>query len=131
MKMDEEKIESAKDGNEPLKERAISFRVSEEEYQKIQDAAQMRGEKPNEWARKAALSESGNDVPMTGVDQLLYREIACLRYLVGNGFSLLASDKLTLEEWHRLVGDADEKSSEIARNLIARKRMKTSAKQSG
>lgn len=129
--MNEEMIESATDSNEPVKERAISFRVSEEEYQKIQAAAQMRSEKPNEWGRKVVLSESGNDVPMTGVDQLLYREIACLRYLVGNGFSLLAGDKLTPEEWRRVVGEADQKSSEIAESLIARKRLKISAKQSG
>jgi hypothetical protein len=113
------------------KTRFISFRVSDEEYELIERAAKKSGETPNGWSRGIVMIESGNELPMIGVERLLYLELACLRYVVGNGFRLLADGKLTPEEWKLVIENADQKSSEIAGALLSRRQVNVKMNASG
>ncbi|MCI0389868.1 MAG: hypothetical protein MOB07_14055 [Acidobacteria bacterium] len=103
------------------KERFISFRVSEEEYALIEEIAWKGGKKPNEWSRKLVLSEAAKGNAMTGIERLLYEEIARVRYLLGNGFSLMSVGKLTGDEWQRRVDEADKNRGAIAQSLFNRR----------
>ena len=100
------------------KYRAISFRVTEKEYERIEEAARKRGEQPNVWSRNFILAESEKEFAMTWVERLLYEEIARVRFLLGSGFSLIAMGSLTKEVWMELIDQADSESSGIADTLL-------------
>ncbi|MCV5003511.1 hypothetical protein OFM39_28040, partial [Escherichia coli] len=71
--------------NRTRKERAISFRVTEEQWQEIAQAAAAKGECPTDWCRDLALAEAQKKASvMTAEGRLLLEELARVRYLVGN-----------------------------------------------
>jgi hypothetical protein len=114
-----DQIEEISEGqSEPTKERAISFRVSEEEWKRIEEIAGTKGEKPNEWSRKHVVSESGKDRAMTWTERLIYEEIGRMSYLIGHGFGLLATGQLTDEKWKQVVKESKAQASATARKLL-------------
>jgi hypothetical protein len=71
------------------KSRNITFRLTNEHYEQVENAALAAGEEPNSWCRKVALIQLTEGFGLTKNDRLLYEEIARVRYLVGNGFRIL------------------------------------------
>jgi hypothetical protein len=65
------------------KERAISFRVTDAEYERIEEAASKNGETPNGWSRKLVLSESQDGLGVTAVDRMMLEELGVLRKMLG------------------------------------------------
>jgi hypothetical protein len=108
-------------GEKGRKERVISFRVKDETYRSIENLAWEIGEKPNEWARKLVLTEAAKEVPMTAGERALFEEIARARFLLGNGFKLLAAGKLTDEVWRQVLQEAEKSSERIVEQLLAKK----------
>jgi hypothetical protein len=104
-----------------VKERVISFRVSEEEYEGIAELARENDETPNGWARKLVVTEAAKEVPMTTGERALFEEIARARFLLGNGFKLLAADQLTSEVWRQVLQEAEKSSERIVQQLLAKK----------
>lgn len=105
----------------------ISYRLKEEEWTQIDEAATAQGISAHDWCRIAAiekLRETHQD--LSGGMRIVYEEIARVRYLLGNAFGLLSGSKLTSEEWKRLLDEADKKSSEIAETLLSRRQPKES-----
>jgi hypothetical protein len=103
---------------EEEKERFISFRVSADEYSRIEAIAGKRGEKPNEWSRRLVISESGKDIAMTWTERLIYEEISRMSYLIGHGFGLSSIDQLTDDGWKRVVRESKENAGATAQKLI-------------
>ena len=104
------------------KTKMISFRVSEEEYARIELAAVATGQNPNDWCRDLALAESGRGDGLSRNERLIYEELARVRYLVSHGFGMLAGEELTAEAWERTKAMADQKGAQIAGALLARRK---------
>jgi hypothetical protein len=103
------------------KTRMISFRVTDEEYEQVEQAAVAAGGNPNDWCRDLCLAESGRGDGLSRNERLIYEELARVRYLVGHGFGMLAGEELTPEEWEKTKTAAEQKGEQIADALIARR----------
>jgi hypothetical protein len=79
------------------KTKTIAFRLTDEEYKQIEEAAAATGADPNEWCRNLLLAQSSSGGGLSRNERLLYEELARLRYLVGHGFRMLAGRKLSPE----------------------------------
>jgi hypothetical protein len=108
---------------ETKRTRNVAFRLTEEEYELIESAATASGEDPNTWCRKMALGQSNQGYALTKNEGLIYREIAVLRFLVGHGFKLaFGRNEAMAATWQKLTAQADQKSDEIANEVLSRRR---------
>lgn len=85
----------------PKMTRVISFRVTEEDWLKIERAAADCGDKPHDWCRTIALETLKMPVGLTPSQRILFSQMARTGFLVENGFQLLAEDTLESEHWKR------------------------------
>jgi hypothetical protein len=111
------------ESKEMKKTRNITFRLRNEQYEQVENAALAAGEDPNSWCRKVALLQLTEGFGLTKNDRLLYEEIARVRYLVvGCGFRiLLASQETTAANWRTITAQADQRAGEIADGLLSRR----------
>lgn len=114
-------VETPEEEKEPTKEKVISFRVSEDEWKRIEETAQKRGEKPNEWSRILVVGESGKEIAMTWTERLIFEEIARMSYLIGHGFGLSTTGQLTKEKWKLVVRESKEQAAATAQKLMNQK----------
>src|ERR1700730_17013687 len=106
------------------KVRNITFRLTDEQYAQVEDAALSAGEDPNSWCRKVALSQLTEGVTLSKNERLLYQESALLRFLVGHGFKvLLSGNEATAANWKKLTAQADRRSDEIVEELLSRRKL--------
>jgi len=85
----------------PKMTRVISFRVTEEDWLKLQRAAADSGETPNEWCRTTVLDAARMPIALTPTERIMFAQMARSWFLVENGFQLLADDNLESAEWRR------------------------------
>lgn len=104
------------------KTKTIAFRLTDEEYKQIEEAAAASGEDPNEWCRNLSLAQSNSGGGLSRNERLLYEELARLRYLVGHGFRMLAGRELSPDAWEKTTSAADQKGAQIADALLARRK---------
>src|ERR1051325_7889899 len=104
----------------PEKERTISYRVTEEEWNEIEKRAATVQESPHRWARSAMFEELRRSHELTRGDRFLFLHLVRAQYLITQGFQMLADDSLTSEEWKKLRVDAKNKVPELAENALAR-----------
>ena len=122
-KIDEAIFLEGNDMTEPKRTRNVAFRLTEDEYERIETAATASGEDPNTWCRNLALAQSNEGYSLTKNERLLYREIAVLRFLVGHAFKLIfGRNEVTAASWQKLTAQADQRSDEIANELLSRRR---------
>ncbi len=108
--------------SETKRTRNIAFRVTDEDYERIEKAATAAGDDPNNWCRKAALSQLTEAHTFTKNEQLIYQEIALLRFLVGHGFKqLFTQDETSAALWKKLTSQADQQSEKIVEELLSRR----------
>jgi len=103
----------------PEKERTISYRITEEEWNEIKKRAATERESPHQWARSALLEKLNRNDELTRGDRFLFLHLVRAQYLITQGFQMLADDSLTSEEWKRLRVDAKHKVSELADSALA------------
>jgi hypothetical protein len=104
---------------QPKKSQYISFRITEEQLNKIESAATDAGAKARDWCRDVVLEKVGHEHPMTKGERFLFEQFARAQYLVTHGFQLLADDNLTPEEWKKVRAIANGRTSEIADVALA------------
>ena len=110
------------ENKETKKSRSVAFRLTNEQYEQIENAALAAGEDPNSWCRKVALLQLTEGFGLTKNDRLLYEEIARVRYLVGCGFRiLLESQETTAANWRIITAKADQRAGQIADGLLSRR----------
>jgi uncharacterized protein YjiS (DUF1127 family) len=85
----------------PKMTRVISFRVTGEDWFKIERAAADCGNKVPDWCRTIALETLKMPVGLTPSQRILFSQIARTGFLVENAFTLLAEDTLESEHWKR------------------------------
>lgn len=108
--------------SETKRTRNIAFRVTDEDYARIEKAADAAGDDSNNWCRKAALSQLSEGHTFTKNERLIYQEIALLRFLLGHGFKLLFSrNETTAATWKKLTAQADQKSDRIVEEVLSRR----------
>jgi len=83
----------------PKLTRIITFRVTDEEWIRIQAAAAHSGITPNEWCRTTALERLNLGCGLAQHEIILFGQISRLRFLVENALELLAEDKLYSDVW--------------------------------
>ena len=109
--------------SETKRTKNIAFRVTDEDYARIEEAATAAGDDANNWCRKATLSQLSEGHTFTKNERLIYQEIALLRFLLGHGFKLLFSkSETTAAAWKKLTAQADQRSDEIVRELLSRRK---------
>jgi len=109
--------------SETKRTRNIAFRLTDEEYGRIEKAAEASGDDPNTWCRKLALAQSSEGHTFTKNERLIYQEIALLRFLIGHGFKLLFSrNETSAATWKQLTIQADQRSEEIVNEVLSRRR---------
>ena len=111
-----------KETKETKKSRNITFRLTDEEYGQVEKAATAAGDDPNNWCRKAAVSQLSEGHTFTTNERLIYQEIALLRFLLGHGFKLaFGRNEATAATWKKLTAQADQRSAEIVAELLSRR----------
>ena len=103
----------------PEKERTISYRITEEEWNEIEKRAAMQRESPHQWARSALLEKLHGTDELTRGDRFLFHHLVRAQYLITYGFQMLADDSLTSEDWKKLCVNAKPKVSEVAERALA------------
>src|SRR6266576_4540595 len=105
-------MDESKESKDIKKSRNITFRLPNEQYEQVENAALAAGEDPNSWCRKAALIQLTEGFGLTKNDRLLYAEIARARYLVGHGFRILFGfrEEATAANWKLITAQADERA---------------------
>ncbi len=99
----------------------VGFRVTADEYTKIENAAFASGHDPNDWCRAAAIGCS--HYMLTLNDRLIYTEIAAFRHLLTHGFKLLLNaNPTTATAWTKLTEEVDQRLQEIFTDLLSRRR---------
>jgi uncharacterized protein (DUF1778 family) len=112
--------------SETKRTRNIAFRLTDDEYARIEKAADGSGDDPNTWCRKMALAHSGEGHAFTKNERLIYQEIALLRFLLGHGFKLLFSrNEATAATWKKLTTQADQRSDEIVNEVLSRRQRRS------
>jgi len=98
----------------------ISVRYTDTELKRIATAAAEAGLTPRQWCRQAVLAElAAGSHRLSKKERLLYEEFCRLRYLVGNGFKLMADGNFTAAEWEKKRLTAEREAAQIADALIA------------
>ena len=65
---------------ETKKSRNITFRLTNEQYEQVENAALAAGEDPNSWCRKVALIQLTEGFSLTKNDRLLYERFMQIAY---------------------------------------------------
>jgi predicted DNA-binding protein len=96
----------------PLRTKSIGFKVSEEEYKRLETAAQASGRTLGEWCREAILrGGSASDDPALA-------EIVGVRLLLVNVLRpLAAGEKLAPEAFDKMLDQISEVKHELAAKL--------------
>jgi hypothetical protein len=110
-----------------LRTKSIGFKVSEEEYVRLEIAAQAGGYTLGEWCRQVVLEDaSGEEIKPTGTGaeaHALMAELVALRAILLNAlFKLANGQTLTAEEMQRLIDRADSDKLRKARERLAQTR---------
>jgi hypothetical protein len=108
----------------PKLTRVISFRVTEEDWLKIERAADDCDDKPPDWCRTLVFETLRMPVPLTPSQRILFGQIARTAFLVENGFTLLAEDTLESEHWKRYRSYARANLDAITDKALAETRSK-------
>jgi hypothetical protein len=103
--------------NDEPKERVITFRVTEEQYSRINDCGFNAGRSANEWCRELAVAESSKDFGMTANERILLEEIAVLRKLLG----VLAAEILSPEKLNELRENVNEHYEKYGRDVLEKR----------
>ena len=100
----------------PLRTKSIGFKVSEEEYKRLETAAQADGRTLGEWCREAIL-RGGSASDAARHDPAL-AEIVGVRLLLVNMLRpLAAGEKLTSEAFDKMLDQISEVKHELAAKL--------------
>jgi hypothetical protein len=97
----------------PLRTKSIGFKVSEEEYARLETAAQASGQTLGEWCRQMILGASD-----AAVHDPALAEIIGVRLLLVNVLGpVAAGEKVTPEKFNQLLDQISEAKHQLAAKL--------------
>ncbi|MDQ3172339.1 MAG: hypothetical protein M3Q91_01345 [Acidobacteriota bacterium] len=109
----------------PKMSRIISFRVTEEDWLRIEKAAADSRETPNDWCRMTALEMLKMPVGLTPNQCILFAQMARSTFLVENGFQLLADETLESDHWKKYRAYARTNLNTITDRALEDHRLRT------
>lgn len=80
----------------------ISFRLSDEDYLRIEQEVKETNLTPHDWCRDATLERLNRNLGLSKSQRILFDQIVRAQYLIGLGLQLLAENKLTSDEWKKI-----------------------------
>jgi hypothetical protein len=80
----------------------ISFRLSDEDYLRIEQEVKETLSTPHDWCREAALERLNRGLGLSKSQRILFDQVVRSQYLIGLGLQLLADNKLTSDEWKKV-----------------------------
>ena len=103
----------------------ISFRLSDEDYLRIEQEVKETNLTPHDWCRDATLERLNRNLGLSKSQRHLFDQIVRAQYLIGLGLQLLADNKLTSDEWKKVRIYARENlepiGSKAVDDLLSRK----------
>lgn len=107
-----------------LRTKSIGFKVSEEQYARLEKAARAGGSTVGEWCRQVVLEDaSGGEIKPTGTGvetQALMAEVVGMRAILLNVlFQMANGQRITAEEMQRLIDRVDSDKLKKARERLA------------
>src|SRR5690349_22043232 len=96
----------------------IGFRVTDETWFAIQREIANTDLTPHDWCRLVVLDNLDRGFGLTKKERIFFQQSAAIRYLVANGFQLLADDRLNTEEWKKLRMFSKEKIDIISERAL-------------
>jgi len=96
----------------------ISFRLSDEDYLKIEEEVKGTTLTAHDWCREAALERLNRELGMSKSQRILFDQVVRAQYLIGLGLQLLADNKLTSEEWKKVRSYARENLEPISSRAL-------------
>jgi hypothetical protein len=110
----------------------ISYRLTDEDFVRLQQKVRGTQLTVHDWCRDAALERLNRDGEMVGEHRIIFNQIARTQYLLGLGFHLLANNQLNNQEWKKLRDYAKENLETISNKVLeddpANKRLRLSRK---
>lgn len=96
----------------------ISYRLSDEDYLRIQNQVKEITSTPHDWCREAALERLNQGFGLSTSQRIIFDQIVRAQYLIGLGLQLLAENKLSPEEWNKVRTYARENLDSISRKAL-------------
>ena len=90
------------------------FRVTDETWFAIQREISNTDLTPRDWCRLVVLDSLNREVGLTKKEHIFFDQSVPVRYLIANGFQLLADDRLTSDECKKLRMFSKEKIDVIS-----------------
>jgi hypothetical protein len=87
----------------------ISYRLTDEDFLKLEQEVNETGLTPHDWCRLVVLDRLNQEYALSKNERFLFAQVARVQYLVSIGFQMLADDKLSTEEWTKIRVFAKEK----------------------
>jgi hypothetical protein len=103
----------------------IGFRVTDETWFRILQEVANTDLTAHDWCRLVVLDRLDQEFGFTKKERIFFEQSVGIRYLIANGFQLLADDRLTTEEWKKLRLFSKEKIDIIAERALAYFRSRT------
>jgi len=70
----------------------ISYRLTDEDYLKLQREIHDTGLTPHDWCRLVVLDRLNRDRGLSKTEEIFFEQMCRTQYLVANGFQLLADE---------------------------------------
>lgn len=106
-----------------MKQRSISYRITEPEYQRALRTAEQRGQTPGEFARDALRNELDRIEVARSLEEILLGEVLAMRSIVGNViYNMAKGVAISPETMNRFIAEADASKSKRAQELLKKLR---------
>src|ERR1044072_2956388 len=96
----------------------ISFRLSDEDYLRIEQEVKGTNTNPRDWCLDAALERLNRELGLSKSQRILFDQLVRAQYLIGLGLQLLADNNLTADEWKKVRGYARENLEQIGSKAL-------------
>jgi hypothetical protein len=96
----------------------ISYRLTDEDFVRLEQKVRGTHLTMHDWCREAALEKLDRDSGLIGDHRIIFNQIARTQYMVGLGFQLLADNKLNTQEWKKLRTYAKENLETISNKVF-------------
>ena len=96
----------------------ISFRLSDEDYLRIEQEVKETNLTPHDWCRDATLERLNRNLGLSKSQRILFDQIVRAQYLIGLGLQLLADNKLSSDEWKKIRKYARENLEPIGSRAL-------------
>ena len=104
----------------------INFRVTQEEWKRLEIEARIRKISPHELARDRVQQRLKELSGMSFWERALYEELYYLRNLIASGNRLIANQQLTPEVWEEAKRNVDDRRIQFADELAQQSKLRNS-----